>query len=85
MPRDTIRGSGWWKGGGEGYHLDEVVCGHLFPDLVEEGAVVDAEGGGDAFAEALPVFAVVGFGPFEDGGHAALHLCVGGKWVSLGR
>ena len=60
------------------YHGDEVIGGHLLPDFVEEGAVVDAQGRGDAFAQAGPVFAVVGFGPFEDGGHAALHLWRGG-------
>lgn len=59
---------------GRAYHDDEVLCGHLLPDLVEEGAVVDAEGGGDAFAQAVPVFAVVRVGPLVDGGHAALHL-----------
>ena len=46
--------------------------------LVEEGAVVDAEGRGDAFGEAVPVFGVVGAGPFVDGGHASLHLWRGG-------
>ena len=71
--------------GGEGgffYHLHELVRGHGFPELVEEGAVVDAEGGGDAFFQALPVFAVVAVGPFVDGGHAALHFCERG-WLTL--
>ena len=58
-------------------HFDELVRWHFFPDLVEEGAVVDAEGWGDALGEALPVFAVVAVGPFENGGHAALHLWEG--------
>lgn len=60
---------------GVGGHLDELVGGHGFPELVEEGAVVDAEGGSDALGEAVPVLGVVGAGPFIDGGHAALHLC----------
>ena len=30
------------------YHLHELFGGHGFPELVEEGAVVDAEGGCDA-------------------------------------
>lgn len=30
---------------GVGDHLDEVICWHGFPELVEEGAVVDAHGG----------------------------------------
>ena len=65
--------------------MDEFFRRHGFPEFVQEGAVVDAEGGGDAFFEALPVFAVVAFGPFEDGGHAALHLCLVGRLaMSLG-
>ena len=57
------------------YHFNEFLGGHRFPQFVKEGAVVDAEGRGDAFLEALPVFAVVAVGPFVDGGHAALHFC----------
>lgn len=65
---------------GVGGHLDKLVGGHGFPELVEERAVVDAEGGSDALGEAVPVLGVVGAGPLVDGGHAALHLC--GLWVS---
>ena len=38
-----------------GGHGDVFFCGHGFPDLVEEGAVVDAHGRGYAGAEAGPV------------------------------
>ena len=38
-----------------GDHGDEVVGGHGFPEFVEEGAVVDADGWGDDFTEAGPV------------------------------
>lgn len=62
-------------------HLHELVGGHGFPHLVEEGAVVDAERGRDALGQAGPVFGVVGAGPFVDGGHAALHLWEGGVSV----
>jgi hypothetical protein len=55
-------------------HLDELVCGHGLPDFVEERAVVDAEGRGNALGQACPVLGVVGAGPLVDGGHAALHL-----------
>jgi hypothetical protein len=41
--------------GGVGCHGYEFVGGHGFPDLVEEGAVVDTESGRDAFAETVPV------------------------------
>jgi hypothetical protein len=58
-------------------HLDELVCGHGLPDLVEERAVVDAESRGDALGEAGPIFGVVGAGPFVDRGHATLHLWKG--------
>ena len=60
--------------GGVGVEEDALIW-HLLPDLVQEGAVVDTEGGCDALLEALPVFGVVGDGPFVAGGHAALHLC----------
>ena len=40
---------------GIGDHLDELVCGHGLPELVEEGAVVDAYCWGDDCAETLPV------------------------------
>ena len=36
-------------------HGDEVFAGHGGPELVEEGAVVDADCGGDDFGEAVPV------------------------------
>ena len=36
-------------------HCDEVVGRHGLPELVEEGAVVDAEGRCDAFSETGPV------------------------------
>jgi hypothetical protein len=65
-------------------HLDELVGRHGFPELVEEGAVVDAKGGRDAFGKARPVFSVVRAGPFVDGGHAALHLLGGGLACGLG-
>ena len=41
--------------GGGGGHGDEVVGGHGGPFFVEEGAVVDVDGLGDALAEAGPV------------------------------
>lgn len=56
------------------YHFHKVVGWHRFPEFVQEGAVVDAKSRGDAFGQAFPVFAVVGIGPFVDGGHAALHF-----------
>ena len=56
-------------------HLDELIGRHSLPDLVQEGTVVDAEGRGNAFAEAVPVLAVVAVGPFVGGGHASLHVC----------
>jgi hypothetical protein len=62
---------------GVGGHFHELVGGHRLPDLVEEGAVVDAEGGGNALGQTGPVFGVVGAGPFVDCGHAALHLWEG--------
>lgn len=40
---------------GGGGHGDEVGGGHGVPHFVEEGAVVDDEGGGDAFGETFPV------------------------------
>jgi len=49
--------------GGGGGHGDEVVGGHGGPFLVEEGAVVDVDGLGDALAEARPVL--------EEGGLSA--------------
>jgi hypothetical protein len=36
-------------------HGDEVVCRHGLPELVEEGAVIDAEGRRDACSETCPV------------------------------
>jgi hypothetical protein len=65
-------------------HLDELVCGHGLPDLVEERAVVDAEGRGNALGQACPVLGVVGAGPLVNGGHAALHLWRGGLACGLG-
>jgi hypothetical protein len=62
---------------GVGGHFHELVGWHRFPELVEEGAVVDTERGRDALGEAGPVFGVVGAGPFVDGGHATLHLWEG--------
>ena len=44
-----------WVGG----HGDELVCRHGLPDFVEEGAVVDAQGWGDAFSETGPVLEIV--------------------------
>ena len=40
-------------------HFDEVLAGHGGPELVEKGAVVDADCGGDNFREAVPVLAGV--------------------------
>lgn len=36
-------------------HFDEVLAGHGWPELVEKGAVVDADCGGDDFGKAVPV------------------------------
>lgn len=75
---EVLRHEGWVaEDFGVRGHFHELVGGHGFPELVEEGAVVDAEGGCDAFGEAGPVFGVVGAGPFVDGGHAALHFWEG--------
>jgi hypothetical protein len=37
------------------HHSDELFCRHGFPELVEEGAVVDAEGRCNACSETCPV------------------------------
>jgi hypothetical protein len=39
-------------------HCHEFFSRHAFPQLVEEGAVVDAEGGCDAFSETCPILFV---------------------------
>lgn len=62
--------------GGRGYHGDEVRGGHGFPEFVEEGAVVDAQGGGDAAGETGPVFGVVAVGPFVEAGVQAQRIYV---------
>ena len=38
-----------------GYHGDEFVSRHGFPQFTEEGAVVDSESRCDTFSEAIPV------------------------------
>nr|POE79761.1 hypothetical protein CFP56_07826 [Quercus suber] len=66
-------------------HLHKLLGRHRLPDLVEEGAVVDAQRRRDALAQARPVFRVVAVRPFEDGGHAALHLWGRGSVVLGGK
>jgi len=42
-----------------GDHAEEFFGWHSFPELVEEGAVVDSEGGGNDLLQTLPVLQVV--------------------------
>jgi hypothetical protein len=43
---------------GVGDHRDEVICRHGLPDLVQERAVVDADGWSNNLSQAFPVLEV---------------------------